>query len=93
MALTPIHKRVRAVIAANRSETSYMAGGAVLNEDWFRLSDDLDIFHDTDEEIVASARKDIAAFESAGLTGERRCLRLQCGGPLSIQGWRSQSAS
>ncbi|MFC0010463.1 hypothetical protein [Devosia nitrariae] len=54
------------VIAANRSETSYMAGGAVLNKDWSRLSDDLDIFHDTDEEIVASAQSDIDALRSAG---------------------------
>lgn len=55
-----------AVIAANRSETSYMAGGAVLNKDWSRLSDDLDIFHDTDEEIVATAKEDVAALEGAG---------------------------
>jgi hypothetical protein len=66
VALTPLQKQVMAVIAGNRSETSYMAGGAVLNKDWFRLSDDLDIFHDTDEEIVASARTDIAALEAAG---------------------------
>lgn len=66
MALTPLQKQVMAVIAANRSDTSYMAGGAVLNEDWFRMSDDLDIFHDTDEEIVATARKDMASLESAG---------------------------
>lgn len=68
MALTPLQKDVMAVIAANRSETSYMAGGAVLNRDWFRLSDDLDIFHDTDEEIVATARADIIALEGAGFT-------------------------
>ena len=66
MALTQLQKDVMAVIAANRSETSYMAGGAVLNRDWFRLSDDLDIFHDTDEEIVATAKTDIAALERAG---------------------------
>lgn len=66
MALTSLQKQVMAVIAANRSDTSYMAGGAVLNKDWFRLSDDLDIFHDTDEEIVATAKEDIAALESAG---------------------------
>ena len=66
MALTELQKHVMAVIAANRSESSYMAGGAVLNKDWFRLSDDLDIFHDTDAEIVATARADIAALEAAG---------------------------
>jgi hypothetical protein len=66
MALTALQKQVMNVIAANRSETSYMAGGAVLNKDWFRLSDDLDIFHDTDEEIVDSARADIATLKAAG---------------------------
>ncbi|MFK4808866.1 hypothetical protein ACI3KW_01535 [Devosia sp. ZW T5_3] len=66
MALTSLQKQVMAVIAANRSDTSYMAGGAVLNKDWFRLTDHLDIFHDTDEEIVATAKEDIAALESAG---------------------------
>lgn len=66
MALTQLQKDVMAVIAANRSESSYMAGGAVLNRDWFRLSDDLDIFHDTDEEIVATARADISSLEAAG---------------------------
>ncbi|KKB12087.1 hypothetical protein VE25_09125 [Devosia geojensis] len=66
MTLTPLQKQVMNVIAANRSETSYMAGGAVLNKDWFRVSDDLDIFHDTDEEIVDSARADITALKAAG---------------------------
>ena len=66
MALTQLQKDVMAVIAANRSETSHMAGGAVLNQEWPRLSDDLDIFHDTDEEIVATAKADIAALEAAG---------------------------
>src|SRR4051812_19483218 len=65
MALTQLQAEVMAVIAANRSETSYMAGGAVLNADWPRKSDDLDIFHDTDEEIVATAKSDIAALEAA----------------------------
>lgn len=46
-----------------------MAGGAVLNKDWFRLSDDLDIFHDTDEEIVATAKENIAALTQSGVYG------------------------
>lgn len=66
MALTPLQIDVMAVVAANRSGSSYMAGGAVLNADWSRQSDDLDIFHDTDEEIVTTARQDIAALEAAG---------------------------
>ena len=57
-----------AVLASNRSETSYVAGGAMLNRDWPRISDDIDFFHDTDEEIVAAARKDIKSLENAGFS-------------------------
>lgn len=66
MALTQIQRDIMASIAPNRSETSYMAGGLVLNEAWLRLSDDMDIFHDSDEEIVASADKDIATLKDKG---------------------------
>lgn len=66
MVLTPIQKQVMACIAANRSETSYIAGGTALNMDWPRISDDIDIFHDTDEEIGASAGIDIETLKAAG---------------------------
>jgi hypothetical protein len=67
MALSSFQKRVLNLIAGNRSETSYIAGGAVLNRDWPRRSEDLDVFHDTDEEIGATAEKDIATLRAAGL--------------------------
>jgi hypothetical protein len=66
MALTPLQREVMASIAKNRSETSYVAGGLVLNMDWPRRSDDIDIFHDTDEEIVASADLDIDTLRTDG---------------------------
>lgn len=47
MALTQIQKDIMASIAGNRSDSSYIAGGLVLNMDWPRVSDDIDIFHDT----------------------------------------------
>lgn len=59
MALTPIQKDVMASIAGNRSDSSYIAGGLVLNMDWPRMSDDIDIFYDTDEEIGSAADADI----------------------------------
>ncbi len=65
MALTDIQKEILSRIAANRSNSSYFAGGLVLNKDWPRQSD-VDIFHDTDEEIGQSARQDIAVLEAAG---------------------------
>ncbi len=51
MALTQLQRRIMAVLASNRTRTSYVAGGLVLNRDWPRMSDDIDVFHDTDEEI------------------------------------------
>lgn len=66
MALTELQRDIMRRLAANRSETSYAAGGLVLNADWARQSDDIDIFHDTDEEIGAAAQADIATLRKAG---------------------------
>jgi hypothetical protein len=66
MALTDLQKRIMRRLSANRSETSYLAGGVILNLNWPRRSDDIDIFHDTDEAVPAAALKDIADLESAG---------------------------
>ncbi|MEA2883945.1 MAG: hypothetical protein QOH32_3201 [Bradyrhizobium sp.] len=66
MALTELQKRVMRRLSVNRSEKSYLAGGVILNLDWPRRSDDIDIFHDTDEAVAAAALKDIADLESAG---------------------------
>lgn len=66
MALTILQKDVMASIAKNRSPTSYIAGGTVLNKNWTRMSDDIDIFHDTDEEIGGSADRDIETLKADG---------------------------
>lgn len=66
MALTELQAAVMRCLARNRSEASYVAGGVALNRDWPRLSDDIDIFHDTDEQIVAEAERDIASLRAAG---------------------------
>ena len=67
MALTDLQKRIMQRLALNRSQSSYLAGGLILNLDWPRRSDDIDIFHDTDEEVSDVARKDIADLEKEGL--------------------------
>lgn len=67
MALSELQKRVLRVLAANRSDESYMAGGAALNRDRPRVSDDFDVFHDTDEDIVPSSERDIASLREHGL--------------------------
>lgn len=66
MALSDLQKRIMRRLAANRSQTSYLAGGLVLNRDWARRSDDIDIFHDADEEVSRTAGKDIADLQADG---------------------------
>ncbi len=66
MALTQLQSDILRCLAKNRSETSYLAGGLMLNKNWQRRSDDIDIFHDTDEEVTEAAKKDIATLGAAG---------------------------
>jgi hypothetical protein len=66
MALTDLQKRIMRRLSLNRSQSSYLAGGLILNLDWPRRSDDIDIFHDTDEEVSKVAEKDIADLEKEG---------------------------
>jgi hypothetical protein len=66
MALTQLQSDILRHLAKNRSETSYLAGGLVLNKNWQRRSDDIDIFHDTDEEVTRAAKADLAVLEAAG---------------------------
>jgi hypothetical protein len=66
MALTQLQSDILRTLAKNRSETSYLAGGLMLNKNWHRRSDDIDIFHDTDEEVAGTAKADIALLNSAG---------------------------
>ena len=65
--LTKLQARAAKLMAANRSEASYFAGGAVLNQHWKRLSDDLDVFHDDEKAIDPLVKKDVQALEDDGL--------------------------
>jgi hypothetical protein len=78
MTLTDLQKRVLRLLAANRSETSYVAGGLVLNRDWPRRSDDIDIFHDSDEEVAGAAGKDIDVLTAAGFRVHTDVLVYGC---------------
>ncbi len=73
MPLTPFQKEVMAVLAANRSEASHVAGGVVINaaDDSARFSKDFDIFHDSVEELVSSSERDLAALSAAGFNVEK----------------------
>jgi hypothetical protein len=66
MALTQLQSDILRHIAKNRSDSSYLAGGLILNKNWPRRSDDIDIFHDSDEEVTEAAKADLAVLDAAG---------------------------
>lgn len=54
------------LLASQRSPDSYVAGGIALNRDGRRFSNDIDISHDGDDRLVATAENDVAAMAAAG---------------------------
>lgn len=66
MALTQLQSDILRHLAKNRSDSSYLAGGVILNRNWPRRSDDIDIFHDSDEQVVDAAKADLAVLDAAG---------------------------
>ena len=68
MPLTNFQKEVMGVLVGNRSESSHVAGGLVLNapEDSARFSRDFDFFHEAVEDLVTASEKDLKSLESAG---------------------------
>lgn len=78
MALSRLQSDILRLLASNRSESSYRAGGLMLNKDWQRRSDDIDIFHDTDEEVAESARADLVVLDAAGFKTHRDYIIYGC---------------
>ena len=78
MALSKLQSDILRLLAKNRSDSSYLAGGLMLNKDWERRSDDIDIFHDTDEEVTGSANADLAVLDAAGFTTHRDYIIYGC---------------
>jgi hypothetical protein len=78
MALSQLQSAILRVLAKNRSESSYLAGGLILNKDWPRRSDDIDVFHDTDEEVTEAATRDIATLDAAGFKVHRDFIIYGC---------------
>lgn len=71
MALTPFQRRICVLLAEQRKRSgeSYVAGGAALNEllGGRRVSQDVDLFHDTEEALAATWASDRATLTAAGL--------------------------
>jgi hypothetical protein len=70
MPLSPFQRAICRLIAENRiaSGESYVAGGAAIGEliGGARLSEDIDLFHDTEEALVATWRADRTLLEASG---------------------------
>src|SRR3954467_2969980 len=71
VALTQLQSDILRCLAKNRSETSYLAGGLMLNKNWKRRSDDIHIFHDSDEEVTGAANADLATLDAAGFKTQK----------------------
>ncbi|MGO8701826.1 MAG: nucleotidyl transferase AbiEii/AbiGii toxin family protein [Limisphaerales bacterium] len=68
MPLTAFQSETLRLLAARRSPESFLAGGTVLNaaNDSPRYSKDLDVFHDVETSVAASAETDAATLREAG---------------------------
>lgn len=70
MPLTAIQQSVADILRPYRSEYSYVAGGAALNREWPRLSDDMDIFHDYRDRLPHSVAPEVKALRAGGFAVE-----------------------
>jgi hypothetical protein len=68
MPLTDFQKIVLRLLARNRSEESYVAGGIALNaaDNSHRFSNDIDLFHDVQASTMESAERDCALLATEG---------------------------
>jgi hypothetical protein len=68
--LTAFQEELGRLLAANRSEDSYLAGAAAILADanTKRYSQDLDYFHDTPERVATAYESDLQTLTAAGFT-------------------------
>ena len=66
MPLTGFQSKVLQILARNRDEGSYFAGGVVINWDGPRISKDFDLFHDREERLAAAVARDETALLQEG---------------------------
>jgi len=73
MPLTSFQKEIIALLVGNRSESSHVAGGLVLNasDDSARFSLDFDFFHDAVADLTSASERDVATLMDAGLQVEK----------------------
>lgn len=76
MPIAPFESKILRLLAANRNPESHVAGAMVLNQapETPRMSEDIDIFHDSSEALTVSLQQDLATLESGGYQVEVRDL-------------------
>lgn len=101
MPLTPLQAEILAMLAPNRSDGSYLAGGSALHlgATGQRYSNDLDLFHATADAANQAFTADRAILEAAGLRVETLAehrgfvsARVSRGSDATIIDWAHESA-
>lgn len=68
MSLTDVQRRVVRVLQSFRDEHNFIAGGLALNQQWPRLSDDMDIFQDQRHRLPDCVEPELQALRDAGFS-------------------------
>ena len=99
MALTGFQRELLRVLARNRSPDSVFAGGAALNRERARWSDDFDIEHATADAVRAAYLADRDALAAAGYAVEELRLargiahaRVSSAGGVTLVDWTQDTA-
>jgi hypothetical protein len=64
--LSALQSTLLKLLASQRSPESYVAGGSALNRQGPRRSQDIDIFHDRDANVIEIAEADVSHLREAG---------------------------
>lgn len=78
-------KKLLRLLAINRSPSAYLAGGLIGARRSSRMSDDVDLFHDTPELLTEAFESDLRCLEEEGYTVEAKRL-----GPSMIRATASK---
>lgn len=72
MPIGDFEREVLRLIAANRNPDSFVGGATVLNQatGTLRTSEDIDVFHDTQESLNLSMQADVSTLGAAGFEVE-----------------------
>lgn len=70
MPLTDFQRSILKILRSFRTENTYVGGGAALNRNWPRVSDDLDIFNDQRRSLPEKIAPELEKLNEAGFSIE-----------------------